>query len=563
MLLDKERQFPGQNAMSKCLLVAPSTTHSVLLPGSETQAPPPAPRPMMPVPGLIHERSDRCRLEDNQSTIKLVPPSNSLFASPRESFPSHGLTSQPSSIYSSTSPLIILAPDNYGHCTVTLIGPTASSGARAQNFSSAAYATSITYLSSQQEVAIEMVADAPVAVWAVVDLLACVISCHRQTYKGPNHQVTELCKQCMQGTRPNALADLMLVSYIMSCDAVYHDAAYVAAAEAGNALRMYGMLPGKVVTDGQGRRVPVATIFNHWKVLKAIADVRAPLFIDHIARAAQAHPADPPARAVPALLAVELCPRSLLRLDLSTDLTLSLWLRVSHLLYLMPLEHLSVSLPLASARRERSIQFELKVNEVWTSGDASGPPACSDDIAALAEAAASGGLGRLKHLDLLTSQLDAPCMAALGQLFAAVSPTLASLNLHGSLRLYKLTEQGCCDVLVCDALRPLQRLQALCVTGLMMPGMQMAGGPDGLQHLVPYSELPELAVIVFDAPAPAGHARSARSGRDLGMRLGEAPPAYQARLLSEVAGLRVAQAPPCCQEVLQGSRQPAFLRLSG
>eukprot|EP00892_Ulva_mutabilis_P005522 jgi/Ulvmu1/3341/UM155_0024.1 len=154
-------------------------------------------------------------------------------------------------------------------------------------------------------------------------------------------------------------------------------------------------------------------------------------------------------------------------------------------------------------------------------------------------------------------------MAALGQLFAAVSPTLASLNLHGSLRLYKLTEQGCCDVLVCDALRPLQRLQALCVTGLMMPGMQMAGGPDGLQHLVPYSELPELAVIVFDAPAPAGHARSARSGARPRHAARRGAAGIPARLLSEVAGLRVPQAPPCCQEVLQGSRQPAFLRLSG
>lgn len=278
--------------------------------------------------------------------------------------------------------------------------------------------------------------------------------------------------------------------------------------------------------------------------------------------AVRAQPADRPGgRAAAALIAAELCPRSLLCLDLSADVTLPLWIRTSHLLHLMPLEHLSVSLPLATARRERSIQFELKVHSAWCSGDCSAPP-YTDDIAALAEAAAAGGLQRLKHLDLLGSQLDAPCMAPLGQLFAAVASTLVSVNLHGSLRLYKLTEHGCCDVLVCDALRPLQRLQALCVTGLMMPGMQMAGGPDGLQHLVPYGELPELQVVVFDAPTPVGHAR-ARSGRELGMRLDEAPAKYQARLLSEVAGLRVAQAPPCCQEALQGVRQPAFLRLSG
>lgn len=58
----------------------------------------------------------------------------------------------------------------------------------------------------------------------------------------------------------------MQVSYIMSCDTVYHDAAQLAAAEAGNALRMYSLVPGRVIEDGQGRRVPMTTVINHWKV---------------------------------------------------------------------------------------------------------------------------------------------------------------------------------------------------------------------------------------------------------------------------------------------------------
>ena len=63
MRYDKERRFPGQDAMSKCLTI--STSHSVLVTGSEIQTTS-APRVMMPVPGLIHERSDKCRLEDDQ-----------------------------------------------------------------------------------------------------------------------------------------------------------------------------------------------------------------------------------------------------------------------------------------------------------------------------------------------------------------------------------------------------------------------------------------------------------------------------------------------------------------
>lgn len=302
-------------------------------------------------------------------------------------------------------------------------------------------------------------------------------------------------------------------------------------------------------------------------MLKAIADKRAPLFVEHIQQAALSRTPDNPAadRGTAALIAAELIPRSLLRLELSSGVTLTQWLRLTHLLHLMPLEHLAAVLPLAGARRERSIEFEVRAREVWTSGPAgaggSNPPQCADDIDALAEAAVTGGLRRLRSLDLLSSQLDAPCMAALGRLLARVSPTLISLNLHCSLRLYKLTEGGCCDVLVCDALRTLQRLQVLCVTGLMMPGMQMAGGPDGLQLLVPWGDLPALQVVVFSPPAPVGHARQV-DGRPLGMRLGETPAKFQARLLSEVSGMRVAQAPPCCQEVLQGSRQPAFLRLA-
>lgn len=299
------------------------------------------------------------------------------------------------------------------------------------------------------------------------------------------------------------------------------------------------------------------------QVLKAIADKRAPLFVEHLSAAAASRTAEGPAadRAAKALLAAELTPRSLLRLDLSAGLSLPQWLRMAHLLHVMPLEHLAITLPLAAARRERSIEFEVRAREVWSASGAGNPPHCSDDIDALAEAAFAGGLKRLRALDLLNSQLDAPCMGALGRLLAATSPTLVSLNLHCSLRLYKLTEYGCCDVLVCDALRTLQRLQVLCVTGLMMPGMQMAGGPDGLQLLVPWGDLPELQVVVFSPPAPAGHARQV-DGRPLGMRLGETPAKFQSRLLSTVGGMRVAQAPPCCQEVLQGSRQPAFLRLA-
>ena len=422
---------------------------------------------------------------------KLMPPSNTLFVTPRDPYPSHSLASQPSSI-SSTNSLIVLTPDNYGHCTATLLGPTTSSGAKAHTFDKSAFASSIAYLRSQQDVcfshvddehacsvaitftldtlghipmlrdamrdceqvtpegetphlAIEMAEGAPVTVWALVDLLACVISCHRQTYKGPNGQVADLCRQCVGGIRPQALADLLLVrprnaaceldandaklrvlvtsrcerlrlhahpclrsphllsrapsarlwhqpvgshappgavtcrllvhkhsrdavsvkhlqpryllditrytalfilerfaraaphvtrppppgelfsarstlsvpatnarreclpvsaclvcpavdllhlegtrpprplmhnrttlmqryhrrvqvSYIMSCDAVYHAAAFAAATEAGNGLRLYGLLPGDAVTDAQGRQVPVIAIFNHWKV---------------------------------------------------------------------------------------------------------------------------------------------------------------------------------------------------------------------------------------------------------------------------------------------------------
>lgn len=202
------------------------------------------------------------------------------------------------------------------------------------------------------------------------------------------------------------------------------------------------------------------------QVLKAVSDKRAPLFVEHVTQAAQGPDVDNPPleRAAKALIAAELCPRSLVRLDVtSTAITLAKWLRLVHLLPLMPLEHLSAALPLGPARRERSIEFEVKVPKVWSSegGGAGNPPPCAEDIEALAEAAAAGGLRRLRMLDLLNSQLDAPCMAALGRLLAAVSPTLVSLNLHSSLRLYKLTDHGCCDVLVCDALRTLQRLQVL------------------------------------------------------------------------------------------------------
>ena len=269
------------------------------------------------------------------------------------------------------------------------------------------------------------------------------------------------------------------------------------------------------------------------QVLKAIANKRAPLFVEHIQHAALS-PSDnsTAGRGNSALIAVEMTPRSLLRLDLSSGVTLKQWLRITLLLHRMPLEHLAVVLPLASARRERSIKFELRTREVWTSGPAgANPPLCADDIDSLAEAAVTGGLRRLRSFDLLHSQLDAPCMAALGRLLAGVSPTLISLNLHCSLRLYKLTENGCCDVLVCDALRTLKRLQVLCVTGLMMPGMQMAGGPDGLQLLVPWGDLPELQVVVFSPPAAVGHARNA-DGRPLGMRLGESPAKFQTRLLN-------------------------------
>lgn len=193
-----------------------------------------------------------------QFPVKLQAPSNNLFTQPRETYPSNGLHSQPSSIYSSSSPLIVLTPDNFGHCTVTLLGPTTSNGTRANTFSTTAYDASINYLSSQQAVCyayvsdehacsvaitfaldilgqipmlrdglreceqntpegdtphlvIEMAETSPVAVWALVDLLACVISCNRQTYKGINHQVNEICKHSMQGIRPDALADLLLV----------------------------------------------------------------------------------------------------------------------------------------------------------------------------------------------------------------------------------------------------------------------------------------------------------------------------------------------------------------
>ena len=105
---------------------------------------------------------------------KLQAPSNTLFAAPKENYPSHGLASQPSSIYSSSSPLIVLVPDNFGHCTVTLLGPTTSSGARAQTFDSAAYATSIAYLSSQHAVCFSHVSDehaCSVAITFALDIL--------------------------------------------------------------------------------------------------------------------------------------------------------------------------------------------------------------------------------------------------------------------------------------------------------------------------------------------------------------------------------------------------------
>lgn len=65
--------------------------------------------------------------------------------------------------------------------------------------------------SETPQLAIEMAEGAPVAVWALVDLLACVISRSRQAYKGVNHQVSEIFKQSMQGVRPHAVADLLLV----------------------------------------------------------------------------------------------------------------------------------------------------------------------------------------------------------------------------------------------------------------------------------------------------------------------------------------------------------------
>lgn len=297
------------------------------------------------------------------------------------------------------------------------------------------------------------------------------------------------------------------------------------------------------------------------QVLNAIAAIRAPLFVEHIQRATLAHPGDRTSNhSVMAHLATQLCPRSLVRLELPPDISYDQWNRVVHLLHIMPLEHFTATLPLASARRERSIPFELKEAEVWRSGDVVQPAPCAEDIAGLAVAAVAGGLLRLKHLNILGSQLDAPCMAPLGQVLVSTAATLLSLNLHGSLRLYKLTEHGCADILVRDALRPLQRLQVLCVAGLMMPGMQKDGWPDGMQDLIPWGELPEMQVVVFDMPSSVGHSR-ARDGGVLGMRLGEDPVKYQDRLLGEVGGVRVAQTPPCCQRVLREGRQPTFLRL--
>ena len=64
-----------------------------------------------------------------------------------------------------------------------------------------------------------------------------------------------------------------------------------------------------------------------------------------------------------------------------------------------------------------------------------------------------------------------------------------------------------------------------------MPGMQMAGGPDGLQLLVPWGDLPELQVVVLSPQAALEHARNV-DGLPLGMRLGESPAKFQTRLLN-------------------------------